>query len=278
MTPSFRAALRLALVALTLGGIGAAGCRAPAQQAAQEAATQRAEAPVAILPARVVREYPHDPGAFTQGLFVRDGVLFESTGLEGSSSLREVDLATGKVRRSVELSPEYFGEGSVDWGPDIISLTWKNGVAFRWDARSFAERGQFRYAGEGWGLTQDGQSLILSDGTSELRFLDPATFQERRRLRVTFNGQPLTQINELEWVEGEVWANLWHQDLIARIDPASGRVTGLIDLSPVVAQVAIPHAEAVANGIAYDRKAKRLFVTGKNWPKLFEIAVPSPPG
>ncbi len=223
---------------------------------------------------RVIATYPHDAGAFTQGLFFSDGRLFESTGQHGESAVREVDLVTGKVKREVRLPAEYFGEGSTGWGGTIVSLTWKHGTGFRWDRETFRRLGEFRYAGEGWGLTQDGESLILSDGTSELRFLDPETFAERRRVRVTWRGQPVREINELEFVRGEVLANIWHSALIVRIDPATGAIKGIIDLSEITASVQVPDEEAVLNGIAYDDKAGKLYVTGKRWPKLFEIALP----
>ncbi|MCW4462696.1 glutaminyl-peptide cyclotransferase [Sphingomonas sp. BT-65] len=223
---------------------------------------------------RVIATYPHDARAFTQGLFFHDGRLFESTGQRGASAIREVDLATGKVKREVRLPAEYFGEGSTGWGSSIVSLTWQHGKGFRWDRETFRKLGEFSYPGEGWGLTQDGESLILSDGTPELRFLDPATFAERRRVTVTWRGRPVGQINELEYVRGEVLANIWHSDLIARIDPATGVIKGAIDLNVVAASVATPDGEAVLNGIAWDDKAGKLYVTGKRWPKLFEIALP----
>lgn len=224
--------------------------------------------------ARIVATYPHDAGAFTQGLFFSDGRLFESTGQRGESAVRELDLATGKVKRAVELPAEYFGEGSTAWGRTIVSLTWKHGKGFRWDRDSFRKLGEFAYAGEGWGLTQDGKSLILSDGTSELRFLDPGSFAERRRVTVTWRGRAVSQVNELEYVRGEVLANIWHTPLIVRIDPASGVIKGVIDLRAVIASVEVNDSESVLNGIAYDAKAGKLYVTGKRWPKLFEIALP----
>lgn len=240
-------------------------------------ATRPADAAVPTSPvqaARVLASYPHDADAFTQGLFFSDGRLFESTGQHGESRLREVELKTGAVKREVKLSQRYFGEGSTNWGKTIVSLTWQHGTAFRWDRDSFRQIGQFRYAGEGWGLTQDGRHLILSDGTPELRFLDPATFAERRRVRVTWQGRPLRDLNELEYVRGELLANIWHTDLIARIDPASGAIKGFIDLSAVTASLGLADPEAVLNGIAYDARADKLYVTGKDWPTLFEIALP----
>lgn len=228
-----------------------------------------------IEAARVIAVHPHDTGAFTQGLFFHDGQLFESTGQHGRSVIREVDLATGKVKREARLAAEYFGEGSTSWGDTIVSLTWQHGKGFRWDRETFRKLGEFSYTGEGWGLTQDGESLILSDGTSELRFLDPQTFAERRRVQVTWRGRPVRMINELEYVRGEILANIWHSDLIVRIDPASGVIKGVIDLRAVTATVEVPDSEAVLNGIAYDAGTGKLYVTGKRWPKLFEIALPS---
>ena len=228
-------------------------------------------AAVPVQSYQVQRTYPHDPGAFTQGLFIRDGILYESTGQEGESTVRKVRLEDGKVLQSVSLPPSQFGEGSTDWGKEIISLTWRSGVGYRWDRATLKPLGSFRYPGEGWGLTQDGRNLILSDGTATLRFLDPATFKERRRVRVTANGKPVTQINELEWVKGEILANIWQTDLIARIDPQSGAVKGWIDLSGLNRLAGGDSVDNVLNGIAYDAKNDRLFVTGKRWSKLFEI-------
>jgi glutamine cyclotransferase len=240
--------------------------------AASQAAMFDARQPV--QPARVIATYPHDPAAFTQGLFFSDGRLFESTGQHGESALREIELRTGKVRREARLARRYFGEGSTAWGKTIVSLTWQHGVAFRWDRDSFRPLGQFSYVGEGWGLTQDGAGLILSDGTPQLRFLDPVTFAERRRVTVTWRGRAVRNLNELEYVRGEVLANIWHTDLIARIDPASGVIRGFIDVSAITASLGLTDPEAVANGIAYDARAGKLYVTGKDWPSLFEIALP----
>jgi glutamine cyclotransferase len=222
---------------------------------------------------RVVRSYPHDPTAFTEGLFYLDGKLFESTGLNRQSTIREVRLQDGKVLRSVSLEPEYFGEGIVNWGNEVISLTWQNGIGFRWNRADFRRTGQFRYMGEGWALTQDGRNVIMSDGTSELRFLDPKTMAERKRVKVTYKGEPVERLNELEWVKGEIFANVWMGRRIARIDPKSGRVKGWIDLAMLVAENANGDPDSVLNGIAYDAKGDRLFVTGKNWAKLFEIRI-----
>jgi glutamine cyclotransferase len=252
--------------------VASAPTRGQAQTAQPRSAQQPATSPVEL--ARVIASYPHDPRAFTQGLFFSDGRLFESTGQHGESALREVELKTGRVLREVKLPRRYFGEGSTAWGKTIISLTWQHGVAFRWDRDTFRELGQFRYTGEGWGLTHDATHLIMSDGSAELRFLDPTTFAERRRLRVTWQGKPVRQLNELEYVRGEVLANIWHSDLIARIDPTSGAIKGFIDLSEVTDSLKLRDSEAVLNGIAYDAKHHKLYITGKDWPKLFEIALP----
>ena len=233
--------------------------------------------PPPVVAARMLARYPHDPAAFTQGLFFSGGKLFETTGLEGRSTLREVDLATGKVKRQVALPPTVFGEGSTDWGSEIVSITWRGGVGYRWDRATFRKRGEFRYPGEGWGLAQDGRRLILSDGTPVLRFVDPKTFAETGRVTVTFSGQPLADLNELEWVDGSLWANVWHQDALVRIDPTTGRVTQVLDLAPIVAEVQVSDPEAVPNGIAWNARTRRLYITGKNWPALFQIELPPAP-
>lgn len=220
---------------------------------------------------KVVKTYPHDTRAFTQGLFFNDGFLFEGTGLEGRSSIRKLDLDTGRVLQEVALPPEVFGEGITQWGDRLIGLTWRDQTAYVLDLKSFKLWRKFSYPGEGWGLTHNGRELVMSDGTAELRFLDPLTFKELRRLKVTADGQPVTQLNELEWVEGEIYANVWQTDRIARIDARTGRVTAWIDLAGILPDDQRLNADAVLNGIAYDPKTKRLFVTGKLWPKLFEI-------
>jgi glutamine cyclotransferase len=230
------------------------------------------QAPAAKLPIygyTVVRSYPHDPAAFTQGLEFEDGVLYEGTGLNGRSSIRRVNLETGNVLQQHNIDAQYFGEGISVVGSDLFELTWQSGVAFVYDRKTFAPKKSFRYAGEGWGLTHDGSNLIMSDGTEFLRFLDPATFAERRRVRVTAVGQPLKNLNELEYVKGEVFANVWMTDYIARIDPATGRVNSYIDLRGLMP--ANDSSRDVLNGIAYDASRDRLFVTGKLWPRLFEI-------
>jgi len=233
-----------------------------------------AKAALAALPVQGVEvkaAYPHDARAFTQGLLYLDGQLFESTGLEGQSTIRKVRLKDGAVLQSKAISPELFGEGMVNWGNELISVTWQDRVGFRWDLKTFALRTSFAYPGEGWALTQDGKSLIMSDGTPFLRFLDPRTFKEIRRVRVTAEGRPVANLNEIEWVKGEVLANIWQTSLIARIDPRSGAVKGWIDLSDLPETKRRPNPDAVANGIAYDGQGDRLFVTGKLWPRLYEV-------
>jgi len=221
---------------------------------------------------KVVHTYPHDPNAFTQGLIYLDGRFYESTGLYGRSSLRMVDPATGKVLQKYDLPAEYFGEGLTDWGDNLIQLTWKEGKAFVYDRFSFSLVKTFSYKGEGWGLTHDRISLIMSDGTAYLRFLDPKTFVELRRIRVTdTKGEAIDNLNELEYIHGEIYANIWGSDTIVRISPSTGKILGKINLSGIIDKSELPDTNAVLNGIAYDATRDRLFVTGKLWPKLFEI-------
>ena len=220
---------------------------------------------------RVIAAYPHDSTAFTEGLFFLNGSLYESTGETGVSDIREVRIADGKVLRRVAIDPRFFGEGIAPWGEEIISLTWRGKGGWRWRISDFKQLGVFGYSGEGWGLTQDGQNIIMSDGTSELRFMDPVTMEERHRVKVTWQGKPVFDINELEYVKGEVLANIWHDSRIARIDRVTGQVKGGIDLSALVKKMNLSDPESVANGIAYDAKRDRIYVTGKNWPTLFEI-------
>lgn len=228
-------------------------------------------APVAVV--EQVRSFPHDSAAFTQGLLWLGGRLYESTGRYGQSSLRIVQVETGEVLQRVNLGPQYFAEGLAAVGDRLYQLTWREGVAFIYDAQTLRQVSQVAYQGEGWGLTSDGRRLVVSDGSSYLTFVDPTTFQVDTTLRVTDGGRPVDQLNELEWVRGEIWANVWHTHRIARIDPATGRVKGWLDLSALIPAVADP--EAVLNGIAYDEQANRLLVTGKLWPRLYEIRVPS---
>jgi glutaminyl-peptide cyclotransferase len=222
---------------------------------------------------RVIHTYPHDPHAFTQGLVYIDGHLYESTGLNGRSSLRMVDLATGRVLQSVAVPSQYFAEGLAAWGSTLIQLTWQTHVAFVYDRFSFRLLRTLHYDCEGWGLTQDSKDLIESDGSAELRFFDPSTFREIRHITVTDHGEPVKELNELEYIHGQIYANVWHSDRIARISPANGKVLGWIDLAGLLPENERSDPEAVLNGMAYDAAHDRLFVTGKLWPKLFEIKV-----
>lgn len=222
----------------------------------------------------VVHTYPHDPHAFTQGLIYVDGHLYESTGLNGRSSLRLVDLTTGNVLQKHDLPGEYFGEGLTDWGSTLIQLTWISHKALVYDRFSFLQQRTFDYEGEGWGLTHDATQLIMSDGTSTLRFLDPKTFRVLRRLKVTdAKGRPVEKLNELECIHDEIYANVWETDDIVRISPHTGKVLGRLDLSGIIDKRELHESGAVLNGIAHDAVGNRLFVTGKLWPKLFEIKV-----
>jgi glutamine cyclotransferase len=219
---------------------------------------------------RVVHTYPHDSSAFTQGLVMVDGMLYEGTGLNGRSSVRAVDLATGRVLQSVKVPSKYFGEGLTDWGSNLIELTWMAHRGFVYDRFSIRLIKTFKYKGEGWGLTHDSKNLIMSDGSPVLRFLDPVTFKVVRTLAVSDGGRPVKELNELEYIHGEIYANVWQTDRIARISPKTGEVVEWIDLSGLLGSEP-RDGNAVLNGIAYDQKNDRLFVTGKLWPKLFEI-------
>jgi glutamine cyclotransferase len=219
----------------------------------------------------VVNVWPHDRDAFTQGLVFRDGKLLESTGQEGKSSLRSVELETGKVLKKVDVPSPYFAEGITLLRGKIYQLTWQHQQGFIYDQWTFEKVGTFAYQGEGWGLTTDGESLIESDGSNQIKFIDPNDFHVRRTIAVLDRGTPVMEINELEFVRGEIFANIWHDDRIARIDPKTGRVTGWINLKGLLPASEIRDEEAVLNGIAYDETNDRLFVTGKLWPKLFEI-------
>jgi glutaminyl-peptide cyclotransferase len=220
---------------------------------------------------RIVNVYPHDVQAYTQGLVFIDGYFFESTGLLGRSTLRKVEPATGRVVQQRPIDAKYFAEGLTEWKGQLVQLTWKSGLGFVYDRTTFAPVRTFDYVGEGWGLTHDGTSLILSDGSSSLRFLSPVFFQETKKLAVRDRGVPVSNLNELEFVRGEIFANVWHTDRIARISPASGDVISWIDLTGLLAPGAVTDQDAVLNGIAYDAVRDRLFVTGKLWPKIFEI-------
>jgi glutaminyl-peptide cyclotransferase len=222
----------------------------------------------------VVHAYPHDRGAFTEGLFYMNGFLYESTGRTRESSVRKVKLETGEVLQLHQLPDEYFGEGIVKWNDKLYQLTWQTELGFIYDFNTFAVKGQFHYKGEGWAFTTDGKRIYMDDGTAQIRIWDPETLQETGRITVTDEGRAVDQLNELEWVKGEIFANIWETNRIARIDPKTGKVVGWIDLSGLLkpGDIDPEHADAnVLNGIAYDAARGRLFVTGKCWPKVFEI-------
>jgi glutamine cyclotransferase len=252
-----------------LRGVVVAGavlaCWAVAAPSAQRAATP-------VFGYKVVNAYPHDSDAYTQGLIYRGGFLYESTGRNGKSTLRKVKLETGDVLQQKTVDSAHFAEGLAEWKGRLFQLTWQSNVAFVYDLATFAPIKTLRYPGEGWGLAAGTDGLILSDGTADLRVLDPDTFRELRRVTVKDAGVAIDQLNELEFVRGEVWANVWHTNRIARIDPKTGRVTGWIDLSGLMGMYRLD-PEAVLNGIAFDAASGRLFVTGKLWPRLFEIQV-----
>ena len=226
-----------------------------------------------ILTSEVVHTYPHDSAAFTQGLVYAEGILFEGTGGYGESSLRRVELETGSVLQQYDLPPQYFGEGIALWGDRIIQLTWKAGRGLVYEKDTFNPVEEFSYPGEGWGLTHDGARLIMSNGSSSLIFLDPDTFAETGRLPVHDQGVPVSRLNELEYIDGHIFANVWLTDRIARISPDTGEVTGWIDLTGLLDPETAGEEADVLNGIAYDAENDRLFVTGKRWPSLFEIQI-----
>jgi glutaminyl-peptide cyclotransferase len=244
-----------------LGVAGLAAALAACAQSAAEAASFE-----------VVAVYPHDANAFTQGLAIEAGRLYEGTGQYGASTVRRVDLASGRPEKQRALNPRYFGEGITILGGLLYQITWQNNVVVVYDLETFEVQRTMQYDGEGWGLTHDGRQLIMSDGSATIRFRDPQTFAVTREIEVRAGGAPVPKLNELEYVDGEIWANIWYDDRIARISPGNGEVLGFIDLSTLYPATA-RNSEAVLNGIAYDAGAKRLFVTGKNWPQLYEIRV-----
>ena len=239
--------------------------------ALSNASAQTTAMPV-VYDYEIVNTFPHDTGAFTQGLFVEDGHFVESTGMRGESTLRRVEIETGEIIENHPLPDRYFGEGVVAWDNRLIMLTYKAGIAFVFDRTSLKKVDQFRYPGEGWGLTHNGTHLVMSDGTSRLRLLDPETYDQVGTINVTYQGQPLKYLNELEFINGEIFANIYGKDVVVTIDPSTGHITGVIQLSGLLKREDFIHGNTdVLNGIAYDEKNDRLFVTGKRWPKLFEI-------
>jgi len=255
-----------------------AGCTQAEPAGPVQAASRPPAAATPTFGYRVLASHPHDPGAFTQGLAYMDGTLYEATGSAGvgPSSLRRVALATGAVEARHDLNSEDFGEGIAVVGDRIVQLTWQSQVGYVYDRATFRQLGTFRYPGEGWGLTYDGHRLIMSDGTDRLRFLDPTTFVETGSVHVRDAGRPVDQLNELEYIDGQVYANVWQTDRIVRIDPATGQVTAVIDLTGLLPAADRESGQVdVLNGIAYDSAGDRLFVTGKLWPKLYEIELVS---
>jgi glutamine cyclotransferase len=229
-------------------------------------------APVGEL--EVVATHPHDPGAFSQGLIIHEGYLYESTGQRGRSSLRRMEIGSAVPLQQVDIPAPYFAEGLAAIGDSLFQITWQERTGFIYDAETLGQIGTFSYTGEGWGLTSDGTSLIMSDGSSTLRYLDPVTFEVTGQLPVMDGQNRVNALNELEWVNGEIWANIWPVDDIARIDPASGQVTGWVDVSDLSPNVRFTNSEAVPNGVAFDEESGRLFITGKLWPVIYEVRVP----
>lgn len=261
--------VRFTMAATAFSLMALVSCAAPAIDAAD------AQGKVDVLKVEVLRSYPHDPDAFTQGLVWRDGVLYESTGMVGQSSLRRVDLATGAVAQRVDVPSPYFAEGLADIGNRLYQLTWQHGRVFVYDRSTFGRVGEFAYEGEGWGLCHDGTSLVMSNGSDVLSFHDPATFAVERTVRVTMDGRPLSQINELECVGTDVYANVWQTETIVRIDAATGRVTARIDASGLLTP-AERRGVDVLNGIAWDPADETFLLTGKWWPKLFRVKFTQP--
>ena len=276
MLQRFRSGSRL-LAALALFGSGCADMQdTETARLIPAAGNPQKTGQIPVLTVKLVRTYPHDPHAFTQGLEYYGGYLYESTGIAGQSTLRKVALETGEVLQKVSLPSQYFGEGLTIFHGKIYQLTWLSKKGFVYDLRSFRQVGEFPYDTEGWGLTHDDRSLIMSDGTNKIRYIDPVSFGVTRTIELYAGGEGVVNLNELEYVKGEIFANIWHSPRIARIDASSGQVLAWIDLTSIVLKE--HHSdEAVLNGIAYDKAGDRLFVTGKNWSKLFEIKVEGGP-
>lgn len=268
--------------------IAALGCSGGATAPKTNVNTPPKSPPLPVSGYEIVKTYPHDPKAFTQGLLYHDGFLYESTGQEGSSSLRKVEIETGKVVQKFDLPTESFAEGIVVVGDKIYQLTWQEGIARVFDIKDFKLIREFTYQGEGWGITTDGTNLFMTDSTHVMRVLNPETFKTSRMLVVMReDGKPLMRLNELEFVKGEIWANIWHSEQpevlgkpnhIARIDPATGKLLGWINLDGISPDDIKRDEENTLNGIAYDAATDRIFVTGKKWKKLFEIKITPPQG
>jgi glutaminyl-peptide cyclotransferase len=255
------------VLAVLFAGVLACSGSSTAKQTTDGAA---AAEDVPVYSYEVINTWPHDAEAYTQGLVFHDGTLFESTGLYGSSSLRRVELKTGKVKKKVEIDRQYFAEGMTIFGDKIFQLTWQAQKGFVYDLKKLRQEGEFVYEGQGWGLTHDNHSLIMSDGTNRIRFLDPSNFQVQRTISVYENGHPLTELNELEFIKGEIYANIWKTDRIVRIDPTTGKINAWIDMTGLH-HGGDDRPENCLNGIAYDAESDRLFVTGKRWAKMYEI-------
>jgi glutaminyl-peptide cyclotransferase len=271
--PAITPTLRFRLPLLLLSALAAAALlvtpSAPATAQPGPLAPPAPVPPALQTPYDVLGSYPHDPGAFLQGWLWHDGGFYESTGLNGESTLRRVAFPSGEVLQKIDVPREHFAEGLAMIGDRLIQLTWRSKKAFIYDRASFSLIGDFPYETEGWGLTYDGTSLILSDGSSKLFFIDPESYQITRTVTVTLDGRPQPRLNELEWIKGEVWSNVWYTDMILRIDPSTGQVVGVLDLTGI-----LPNRgddDDVLNGIAYDAETDRTFVSGKRWPLLFEI-------
>lgn len=237
----------------------------------------RAEIQAPVYTYQVVAKYPHSTASYTEGFFYRDGLFYEGTGLKGHSAVLAIRPETGKTVQSLSLPPQYFGEGIVDWGSNLYEWTWQSHICFVYDRFSLRPLRQFTYMGEGWGMTRSEKQIVTSDGTATLRFRDPSTFKEVRHILVHDGSRPIQQLNELEYIKGEIYANVWHSDRIARISPKDGRVLAWIDLTGILADSQKIDSESVLNGIAYDAAHDRLFVTGKQWPWVFEIKIVTRP-
>lgn len=265
--------MRILSLLPALALLGAAPPQAAPAPAPSTAATVAATERPVLLTGNIVARYPHDRGAFTEGLIWSDGALYESVGKEGQSEVRRVRLADGKVLARAAIPAAQFGEGLARWRDQLVSLTWHEGLAHRWNARTLKPVGEAHYPGEGWGLTTDGDTLIESDGSATLKRIDAASFRVVGTLPVTANGRPVDQLNELEMVDGAILANVWRTPYLVRIDAGTGHVTAIVDLRPIVAEVGATDPDAVANGIAWDAARHRLFITGKLWPTLFEVTL-----
>lgn len=270
----FRRAAPLAPLA-TLAAAAAVSMSAACGDRTQDAASARpAFPPAEVVGVQQVGSLPHDTSSFTEGFFYHGGAFYESTGRNGQSLMRRVDPASGKVQKEVKLGPEYFGEGLSLVGGKLYQLTWQSHVGFVYDTATFKQVATFPFDGEGWGMTTDGTSLVMSDGTPTIRFVDPAKFTVTRTIDVVDGSEPVVNVNELEWIKGEIWANVWKTSRIARIDPRDGHVKGWLDLDGLLPPGSVTSEEAVLNGIAYDAQGDRVFVTGKLWPRIFQIRVP----